>query len=800
MISRIHIVFWITVLFMFSQSGVRAATKERSDTMDIVHTTINLSVDQTAETIQGYAELQLVSKMNNIGFVLFDLLQLQVDSIRINQEPASFTYDSLTLRVNFNTLLNTADSAAVRIYYKGNPKSDPSWGGFYFSGQYAYNMGVGFTSIPHNFGRCWFPCFDNFVERCTFTIICTTTTERTVAANGMLLSVVNNGNGTRTFTWQMNQSIPSYLTCIAINSYTLLQKSFSGINGAVPVSLYCLPEDTNQINNSFIHLEDAFDFFEDKFGAYSWDKIGYVLVPFMAGAMEHSTMISYPVAAVDGSTSSEDIMVHELSHQWFGDLVTCETAQDMWLNEGWADYCARLFIQHYYGESSFISDYLANHEQVIRFSRYVDGGLYAVSNVPDQVTYGATSYNRGADVAHTLRAYMGDALFFDCLKSYLNQYKFQAASSVTLRDHLSQCSGINLNDFFDDWVFNPGFATFSIDSFSVLNSSAPYQVQVFLRQKLNESDHYFNNVPLEITVLNNQWQRDVQKVMMSGPCAQVIINTNLNPQLLLLDEANRLSDASNGETRVIKQTGNANFSYGRMNLLISGITDSALLRIDHYYASPDRIKPEIDNLFISDYHYWRVSGIDLQKLQAKATVQYNGTTSTSQGYLDHTLITNSEDSLVLMYRPSSRYQWRVENDVLFTRGNVNDKKGSFTINQLKGGEYALAVYQANKTPDYTDTPDSCALFTSILSPKSTAVPLLMLIPTLTNTQLTTRVICENPAVLTIVNSDGITMQTRQVSAGAHYYHTDVSQWTPGNYYVMVTDKSGRTTKKFIVIK
>jgi aminopeptidase N len=419
--------------------------------------------------------------------------------------------------------------------------------------------------------------------------------------------------------------------------------------------------------------------------------------------------------------------------------------------------------------------------------------------VPDQVTYGATSYNRGADVAHTLRAYLGDELFFDCLKSYLNQYKFQAASSTTFRDHLSQCSGINLNDFFDDWVFNPGFATFSIDSFSVLNSSAPYQVQLFLRQKLNESDHYFNNVPLEITVLNNQWQRDVQKVMMSGPCAQVIINTNLNPQLLLLDEANRLSDASNGETRVIKQTGNANFSYGRMNLLISGITDSALLRIDHYYASPDRIKPEIDNLFISDYHYWRVSGIDLQKLQTKATVQYNGTTSTSQGYLDHTLITNSEDSLVLMYRPSSRHQWRIENDVVFTTGSVSDKKGSFTINQLKSGEYALAIYQANKTPDYTDTPDSCALFTNLSAPKS-SVPLLMLIPSLTNTQLTTRVICENPSVLTIVNADGITMQTRQVSIGAHNYHTDVSQWLPGNYYVILTDKTGRTTKKFIVIK
>lgn len=786
-------------LFIFTKINVtQAASKERSDTIDIKHIEINLSVDQNAKYINGYAELRLKAKKNNVGFILLDLLKLNVDSVWVDSNIATFTYDSLTLRVNLNQNLNTNDSATLRVFYHGSPKTDASWGGFYFSGSYAYNMGVAFTSVPHNFGRCWFPCFDNFVERSTYSIIITTTTDRVVASNGLLQSVVNNGNGTHTFTWYLHQTIPSYLACIAINQYAVLNKTFTGLNGPIPVSLYALPSDTNKLKSSFVNLEAAFHFFEEKFGAYAWDKIGYVLVPFMAGAMEHSTMISYPVAAVDGTTNSEDVMVHELSHQWFGDLVTCETAQDMWLNEGWADYCSRLFIQHYYGEAAFIKDYLDNHEGVLRISRYRDGGLYAVANVPDNTTYGMTSYDRGADVAHTLRGYLGDELFFNCMKNYLNQYKFQASNSNKLRDYLSQCSGIDLSHFFNDWVFNPGWATFSIDSFAVLSTS-PYQVQVFIRQKLNSSDHYFTQVPLEITVVNNQWQREVHQVMMSGPCGTFIINPSIEPKLLILDEANKISDASNGETKVIKQTGNNNFTYGRMNLVVTSITDSALVRIDHYYAAPDRIKPEIKNLNISDYRYWKVSGLNMQGMQAKATIQYDGRTNLSQGYLDHTLMTNAEDSLVVMYRPGPKHSWKIEQDVTFNYGVMTDKRGSVSINQLKPGEYALAIYQAGKVNNYQDTPDSCALFTGTAKIPSSP-PMLVLIPTITNSTLHITAACAGQATLSILSSDGRVMHTRQLSIGAHQYHIDVRDWPKGTYFVTLSDTLGRSTKKFIVIQ
>jgi uncharacterized protein (DUF2141 family) len=269
--------------------------------------------------------------------------------------------------------------------------------------------------------------------------------------------------------------------------------------------------------------------------------------------------------------------------------------------------------------------------------------------------------------------------------------------------------------------------------------------------------------------------------------------------MLILDEANRISDASNGESKVIKQTGNNNFSYGRMNLNVLSISDSVLLRIDHYYASPDRIRPEIKNLNISDYRYWKVSGLNLQNMQAKATLQYNGTNSTTQGYLDHTLITNSEDSLVLMYRPSSKHKWLIEQDVVFSRGVLTDKKGSVTINQLKSGEYALAIYQAGKVNNYQDSPDSCSVYTGIQKHDQPA-QVLLLIPTLTNSQLTIKTVSAYRSTLQIFNAEGREMKSQQISLGLHQLQIDVSNWTPGNYFVILTDESGRTTKKFIVIK
>jgi aminopeptidase N len=163
--------------------------------------------------------------------------------------------------------------------------------------------------------------------------------------NGALISTIDNGNGTKTWNWEMNEEIPSYLACVAVGNYAPAYFNYYGIEDTIPVQLGAVAADTSDMKNSFVHLTDALSIFENHFGPYRWNKVGYSLVPFTGGAMEHATNIAYPNFMVNGNTLYEDFLVHELSHHWFGDLATCETAEDMWLNEGWASYCVYLFYE-----------------------------------------------------------------------------------------------------------------------------------------------------------------------------------------------------------------------------------------------------------------------------------------------------------------------------------------------------------------------------------------------------------------------------------------------------------------------
>ncbi len=164
--------------------------------------------------------------------------------------------------------------------------------------------------------------------------------------------------------------------------------------------------------------------------------------------MEHATNIAYPSFAVDGTLVFEDLMAHEFGHHWWGDLVTCETADDMWLNEGWASYSENLFMEAVYGREAYLDAVIFNQIEVMQYAHIQDGAHYPVSGVPFDVTYGRHVYNKGADVAHTLRGYMGDEAFFRCIREYLDAFAFQTANSEQFRDFLGECSGFDLDDFF----------------------------------------------------------------------------------------------------------------------------------------------------------------------------------------------------------------------------------------------------------------------------------------------------------------------------------------------------------------
>lgn len=708
--------------------GTVRATTERSDTIDLLHFNIFLTVGNGSnQTIAGYSEIQFRSKMDNVNQLYLDLLKFQIDSVTQNNQALTFDYsDSTTLIVNLLNMIQEGDSSQVTVYYHGHPLNDGTFGGVYFSGDYGYNVGMSLYELPHNVGRMWHPCYDNFVERATYEFHITADTDRKALCNGSLLDSVDNGDGTITWHWKLNETIPTFIAGFAVSKFATVNWIFDGLNGPVPVQLGAVPADTTGMKNSFANLEDCFHIFESHYGPYIWNKIGFNALPFDAGAMEHAGNIVYPLFACNGSLFYENLMAHELGHHWWGNEVTPYDATEVWLKEGWAVFSEFLFTEGKYGEEQYKLHVQDNHEISLHYDHIFDGGYMPLSPMPLNTTFGRTTYQKSADIVYTLRSYMGDDLFFGCLKSFAASHTFQNYTSADLRDYLSDCSGIDLSNFFDDWVFAPGSPHFSVDSVTVVpDGSGNYIASVHIRQRLDHAPHFYHHVPLEITFMNGALQYLTESVDASGPCTIYQTTLSFNPSFVCVDLHDKIEDAITDDYAVIKASGSQNFPHGKMNLTINAVGgDSAFLRIEHNFVPPDAMIFPIPYLHLSQERYWNVDGVIPSGFDAKSTIFYDGIniqppTTYNGGYLDTKLITNSEDSLVLMYRTGVAAQWQIEPDVTFNYlGSHTDTRGYITINHLKKGEYALAIYQHDKLDSVlTPVADSC--FTLVSAPSIT---------------------------------------------------------------------------------
>lgn len=786
-------------------AGNIRAENSRSDTIDILNYDIHLDItDFSGKTISGFCTINFKSKLDNISQLYLDLLDLQVDSVTQNEQILSYSYDSVLLVVNLASPLNTGDSSAVSVYYHGVPQGDPTgWGGFYFSGDYAFNLGVGFGADPHSYGRVWFPCYDNFVERSTYHFFITTADTKMALCNGELIFSTDNGDGTKTWSWEMEQTIPAYLACVAVGNYAPAYLNYYGIEDTIPIQLGATAADTADMKNSFVHLTDALAIFENHFGPYRWNKVGYSVVPFSGGAMEHATNIAYPSFMVNGNTSYEDFYVHELSHHWFGDLVTCETAEDMWLNEGWAVYSESVFHESEYGKEDYDARIAANHESVVHYAHapFNDGQYFPVSGVPHDYTYGTTVYNKGCDMVHTLRGYMGDSLFFHCVTNYLSDKQFTPESSSDLRDYLSSCSGLDLTDYFNDWIFSPGFAQFSIDSFQVSPNGNAFTVNVYIKQRLDHAPHYYHNVPLDVTFMKDDGSEMTEKAVMNGRCGIYSTIIPFNPAYIGLDLGEKISDAITADSKEISTTGGVNFVNGKMNLTVNSLPSPALLRIEHNYAPPDGFKTPVNNLHISQYRYWKVDGIIPIGFDASALINYNGTTSSGGGYLDNDLITNSEDSLVVLYRSSPKFDWQILTDVSQNfAGSHTDKHGIFTINHLQKGEYTFAIFDHDKIDSVLITGTDSCFFLSEPSIKGKGEGKLEIYPNPAHESLTVSI--DFPGVnnlLEIYNLYGQRIYAEKLSPNLSKKNFSVNQWPKGVYLINIKNEKGKKLATQVVI-
>jgi hypothetical protein len=669
-----------------------------NDSIDVLHYNLNLSIRNLAnKRIAGNAELRIAANVPGLNRFTLDLLKLQVDSVWMNNSPIAFTRTDSTLSVSLNQPLAAPDTFSVTIFYQGQPQTDPQWGGFYFSGNYAYNMGVGFQSKPHNLGRCWFPCVDNFVDRATYEFHITTDPTFKAVCNGLMQPETNNPDGSTTWNWQLNQTIPTYLASVAVGKYEFVKYEFTGINRTYPVWLAVIAADSNKLKTSFAKLNTALQCFESKYGLYSFDRVGYVAVPFNAGAMEHATNIAYPIYAINGNSDYETLLAHELAHMWWGNLATCRTAEDMWLNEGWASFNEALFLECAYGKNFYLTDIQSKSIEVLKNAAKNDGAWYPVSGVPHNATYGTHVYKKGALMVHTLRTLMGDEAFFMACKSYLNKYRFIDVGSEELKTEFQRYTAIDLTNFFDKWIYASGHSSIVLSSIATKQIGSNTTTYSFDFAELNKRNAlYTKSLPFLFKAYLSTGD-SIVKILntASGFCTfDTTLGINATLVSYAINDDYALHLASHTQFQSISNTGTVAFSDALITLTVQQTGNGTNpTYITHHWVGPipgnirgKGIRPSTDR-------YWTIQGKWSQGFSTSAFFNYDGRAS---AFLDETLITETEDSLVLLYRASPEASWEVYPEVTFQPGSSKtDKIGRFIAASLKRGEYTFGIKDIN---------------------------------------------------------------------------------------------------------
>ncbi len=300
------------------------------------------------------------------------------------------------------------------------------------------------STFAEPFGaRVWFPCNDRPDDKAIVDMWVTAPAVLTVAANGVLEDRVEHDDGTATTKWASIYPVPTYLVVMNAHDFDVSEETYVSDSGAtMPVMLYALPEVAEQAKIDLAFTPEAIGVFADRYGEYPFveEKYGNCTTYF-GGGMEHQTLTTISACAV-GDPWMEWLNVHELAHQWWGDWVTCADWRELWLNEGFATFSEWIWAE-YKGED-VLQDYLVGTDNTGQFF----GPVY-----DNPVPFSGTVYDKGGWVLRMLRQIMGDGDFFAGVLNYRENFAGDSAVTEELRSALEEASGMDLEWFFEQWVY-----------------------------------------------------------------------------------------------------------------------------------------------------------------------------------------------------------------------------------------------------------------------------------------------------------------------------------------------------------
>jgi aminopeptidase N len=475
--------------------GIRGALPSQYQ-YDVHYYRIDMKVNVPAETIYARVDMMATATQDNVTFCDIDLYSnLAIDSVRMDDGPATFTRNGNVYRVNFPTPYNTGQQFNIRTWYRGHPVE----GGFQ---AFAFEVVQGQTLVstlsePY-LARTWWPCKDYPEDKAdSADVIITYPADMFCTSNGTMVDNAVNLDGTRTTAWKIRYPIATYLISLAMSDYAHWRDWMKyAPTDSMPVDYWVFPGDSAASRSGYAPTVPMLDTLSRIFGLYPFINEKYGMSAFnWGGAMEHQTNTS-----IIRGYYAQSMIVHEMGHQWWGDMITCRDWHHIWLNEGFASYVEALWFESL-GSFTDLRNYMNGF-------RYTSGGsIYCVDTTNVNAIFDSRVYDKGAWALHMLRHVVSDSTFFTIMRTYYGdpRYKWKDASTENFRDLCEQVSGMDLHPFFQDWIYGTYYPKYSYSFLSEQRGANSYRVYVHVRQTQSTNPQIFHMPKIDVSIYNGSY-------------------------------------------------------------------------------------------------------------------------------------------------------------------------------------------------------------------------------------------------------------------------------------------------------
>ncbi|MDQ6870685.1 MAG: M1 family metallopeptidase [Gemmatimonadota bacterium] len=436
---------------------------ERARTYDLQHQSTTIRFDWTRHAVVGTTTLQIagLADASPLSSVAIDAGDMTIKRVSSGAQTLKHDYDGQTLVVHLASLLRAGAKTSITVAYDAANRSK----GAYFKPRH-----IVWTQSEAEDARFWVPTYDFPNDKTTWEFYIWSARGERALSNGRLAGSRAVGDSIE-WHWVLDKPASTYLMTAVVGNYTLLQdKPWHN----VPIGYWTYPDSVAAARRGFGKTPAAVDVFSRKTGVpYPWSKYDQIVIPeFQFGGMENVTATSQNDSEIllpawaSPEETADDLMSHELGHQWYGDLLTIRRWADAWLNEGFATFMEQIFREEDKGIDEGAFDRFGSHEQSVRADRRARRPIVYDKwvNGPFELFFSGHIYPKGATILQMLRHQLGDAAFWKAMNHYTTANAYGNVITADLQKAFEESTGQDLKPFFDQWVYGAGFPVFQVSS------------------------------------------------------------------------------------------------------------------------------------------------------------------------------------------------------------------------------------------------------------------------------------------------------------------------------------------------